>query len=226
MAQAVADSSGMDTATLAAHEVYGRTVRPESVLFNGPEYVDYVKPGTIGHPFFLEALPQTGSIVYRQAAFGEVPLRYDLVLDQVVMTYPGQTAVISLVPEYIESFALGSHQFVRLRADSATGRVLLTGFYEMLQPGPVTLLARHTKRIQQTFVQQTLRFEYRQTDQLFVRTASGAAEVGSLKGLLALLPAHKAEAQRYARQHSLRFGAAQREASALEVLRYYYTLPQ
>ena len=75
-------------------------------------------------------------------------------------------------------------------------------------------------------VQQTLRFEYRQSDQLFVRTTGAAAEVGNLKDLLALLPAHRAEVQRYAHQHSLRFGAAQREASALEVLRYYYTLPR
>lgn len=225
-AQAVADSSTLAAATAAARQVYARTVRPESSLFNGPEYVDNTKPGTIGHQFFLENTPQVGTVVYRQGSFQDVPLRYDLVLDQVVMTYPGQTAVITLVPVYIKSFTLGQHQFARLVADSTTGRIMPTGFYEVLLPGPVSLLARHTKRVQQAFVQQNLRFELRQTDQLFVRTASAAAEVSSLKNLLALLPAHKTEAQRYARQHHLRFAAAQREASALEVLRYYYTLPQ
>lgn len=221
-AQGRADSS----ATTAARQLYAATVRPESSLFNGPEYVDYSKPGSIGHQFFLDAAPQPGSIVYRHASFQAVPLRYDLVLDQVVMTYPGQTAVISLVPDFISSFTMGGHRFARVRADSATGRTMPTGFYEVLLPGPVSLLARHTKRVEQTYVQQALRFEYRQTDQLLVRTASSAAEVTGLKDLLALLPTHKAEAQRYARQHKLRFGAAQREASALEVLRYYYTLPQ
>jgi hypothetical protein len=225
-AQAAADSSALAGATAAARQVYARTVRPESALFNGPEYVDNTKPGTIGHQFFLENTPQIGTVTYRQGTFQDVPLRYDLVLDQVVMTYPGQTGVITLVPTYLNTFSLGSHQFARLVADSTTGRVLPTGFYEVLLPGPVSLLARHSKRVEQAFVQQNLRFEFRQTDQLFVRTASAAAEVSSLKNLLALLPAHKTEAQRYARQHHLRFAAAQREASALEVLRYYYTLPQ
>ena len=225
-AQALADSSTLRAATAVAHEAYSRHVRPESVLFNGPEYVDYVKPGTVGHQFFLEASPQMGTVSYRQGFFQEVPLRYDIVLDQVVMTYPSQTGIITLVPDFINTFSLGSHQFARLLADSAIGRIMPTGYYEVLQPGPVSLLAHHTKRIQQIYVQQTLRFEYRQTDQLYVRTATGAAEVGSLKSLLSLLPAHKTEAQRYARQHNLRFAAAQREASALELLRYYYTLPQ
>ena len=225
-AQVLADSSALRAATAVAHEVYNRQVRPESVLFNGPEYVDYVKPGTVGHQFFLEASPQLGVVSYRQGSFREVPLRYDIVLDQVVMTYPGQTGIITLVPTYISTFSLGSHQFARLLADSAIGRIMPTGFYEVLLPGPVSLLARHAKRIQQTYVQQTLRFEYKQNDQLYVRTADGAAEVASLKSLLALLPAHKTEVQRYARQHNLRFAAAQREASALEALRYYYTLPQ
>ena len=225
-AQAAADSSALATATAAARQAYARTVRPESALFNGPEYVDNTKPGTIGHQFFLENTPQAGTVEYRQGTFQDVPLRYDIVLDQVVMTYPGQTGVITLVPTYLTTFSLGSHQFARLVADSTTGRVLPTGFYEVLLPGPVSLLARHSKRVEQAFMQQTLRFEFRQTDQLFVRTASAAAEVSSLKNLLALLPAHKTEAQRYARQHHLRFAAAQREASALEVLRYYYSLPQ
>ena len=225
-AQAAADSSALATATAAARQAYARTVRPESALFNGPEYVDNTKPGTIGHQFFLENTPQAGTVEYRQGTFQDVPLRYDIVLDQVVMTYPGQTGVITLVPTYLNTFSLGSHQFARLVADSTTGRVLPTGFYEVLLPGPVSLLARHSKRVEQAFMQQTLRFEFRQTDQLFVRTASAAAEVSSLKNLLALLPAHKTEAQRYARQHHLRFAAAQREASALEVLRYYYSLPQ
>jgi hypothetical protein len=225
-AQAPADSSALVAATAVAGEVYSRQVRPESVLFNGPEYVDYVKPGTIGHQFFGEASPQPGTVVYRQGSFQQVPLRYDIVLDQVVMTYPGQTGVITLVPNYISRFSLGSHQFARLLADSATGRAMPTGFYEVLHPGPVSLLARHTKRIQQTYHEQTLRFEYRQSDQLYVRTPDAAAEVSSLKDLLALLPAHQADVQRYARQHRLRFAAAQREASAVEVLRYYDTLPR
>jgi hypothetical protein len=224
-AQAPADSSALTAAVAAAGQVYTRTVRPESLLFNGPEYVDYVKPGTISHPFFLADAPQLGTVVYRGAAFEAVPLRYDLALGQVVASYPGQAAAFTLIPGEVSSFTLGGHRFVRLVADSAS-QALPSGYYDLLLSGPVSLLASHSKKLNQAYVQQALRFEYRQTDKLYVRTARTTAEVSSLKSLLAVLPTHQDEVQRYARQHKLGFGAAQQEASALEALRYYYTLPQ
>jgi hypothetical protein len=220
------DSVAVATAMAAATQQYTRSVRPESVLFNGPEYVNNTLPGTIGHPFFLSAEPQLSSLTYRSAHFEDVPLRYDLALDQLVMTYPNQAIAVILVPDKVASFVLGSHQFVRLLADSATGSALPTGFYEVLLAGPASLLARHTKQVQRATVQQNLRLELKQLDRLFIRTARTSAEVTKLKDLLAVLPAHQAEVQRYARQQNLRFSAAQREASMLSALRYYYTLPQ
>jgi hypothetical protein len=227
-AQSVAnsDSLAIATAVAVATQQYTKAVRPESVLFNGPEYVNYNQPNTIGHQFFGSPDPQQGTITYRGADFQAVLLSYDLARDQVVMTYPNQLATIILVPEEVTVFSLGSHQFVRVSADSATRAALPTGFYELLLPGPVSLLARRTKKTEQTTVQQNLRLEFRQTDKLIVRTPSAAAEVASLKDLLALLPKHRPELQRYARQEQLRFSTAQREASALSLLRHYYTLPQ
>lgn len=220
------DSLAVATAVVAATQQYAQDVQPESVLFNGPEYVNRTLPSTIGHPFFENNAPQLGDLTYRGAQFRGVPLNYDLALDQVVLSYPGQAATVQLVPEHITAFSLGNHQFVRLLADSAAKSTAPTGFYEVLLPGPVSLLARHTKRVAQTTVQQNLRLEFRQTDQLFVRTPGTVAPVDDLKDVLALLPAHKAEVQRYARQQQLRFSAAQREASLLSALRYYASLSQ
>lgn len=221
------DSVAVASAVATATQQYVQQVQPESVLFNGPEYVNRNLPSTIGHPFFGSADPQPGTITYRSAQFQGIPLSYDLALDQVVLTYPSQAVAVMLVPEKIGAFSLGSHQFVRLlAADSSAKSPAPTGFYEVLLSGPVSLLARHTKRVERTTVQQNLRLEFRQTDQLFVRTASTVAPVNNLKDVLNLLPAHKAEVQRYARQQQLRFSAAQREASFLSALRYYASLPQ
>lgn len=220
------DSSAVAAAVQVARATYTRLAQPESVLFSGPEYVDRTLPGTIGHQFFEGPETQLGEVTYRGASFQNIPLRYDLTLDRVVLTYPNQVAHIMLVPEQLTDFSLGSRHFVRVLGDSAAGAVLRTGFYELLQPGPVSLLARHTKFQRQTTVGQSLQFDFKQVDKLFARTSSTAAEITNLKDLLALLPAHKQEVQRYARQQKLRFSAARRAASALAALRYYYTLPQ
>ena len=220
------DSLTVTAAVAAASQQYERAVQPESGLYNGPEYVNYTQPGTIGHQFFQQAEAQMGTIFYSGATYQHVPLSYDLALDKVVLTYPNQAATVALVSEKVRDFTLGSHQFVRLAADSAAKGALPTGFYEVLLAGPVSLLARHTKKVNQTIVQQNLRLEFRQTDKLFAKTANAASEITSLKSLLALLPAHKTEAQQYARSHKLSFGAAERQESALSLLRYFYTLPQ
>lgn len=225
-AAATADSVAVMAAVGAATQQYTRSVRPESILFNGPEYVNHTQPGIIGNQFFLSAEPQLGTVTYHDGHFQAVPLSYDLTLDQLVMTYPNQAVTITLVAEKVAAFSLGAHQFVRVVGDSATAATLATGFYEVLVPGQVSLLVRHTKRLQQTTVQQNLRQEFKPTDRLFIRAPRAAAEVTNLKSLLAALPAHQAEVQRYARQQRLSFGNGQREASALSALRYYYTLPQ
>lgn len=223
---AKADSVALAAAVATAGQRYTSAVELESSLYNGPEYVNYVKPGTIGHQFFLTADPQRGALTYRGASFRDALLNYDLVLDQVVLTYPNQAVTITLPADKVAAFELGGREFVRLTAttDSAAQGELPTGFYEVVLPGPVSLLARHSKRISQTQVQQNLRLEFKQTDKLFARTATASATISGLKDLLALLPAHQTEVQRYARQQRLRFSATQREASARSALRYYYTL--
>jgi hypothetical protein len=228
VAQAIAnpDSVATAAAVMAATQHYIKAVQTEAVLYSGPEYVDQTKPGTIGHQFFLSAEPQIGTVTYRNAYFQDVTMRYDLLLDRLVVTYPNQVANIVLVPENLSDFSLNGRRFVHVLGDSSTSAVLPTGFYELLRAGPVSLLARHTKYVQQTMAHQSLQFEFKQIDKLFARSGSTVVEVGRLKDLLTLLPAHKMDVQRYARQQKLRFSATQREASAVKALRYYYTLPQ
>ncbi|MBJ6143242.1 hypothetical protein [Hymenobacter sp. BT559] len=224
-APTAADSVALAAAVEAATQHYTKATQAESVLFSGPEYVDPTKPGAIGHQFFVSNEPQLGTVTYRNAYFQQVPLRYDIVLDRVVLTYPNQVANIMLVPEALTDFSIQDRRFIHVLGDSSASALLRTGFYELLQPGPVNLLARHVKYLQQTTDNQSLVFKFRQIDKLIARSGSTAVEVGRLKDLLALLPAHRTEVQRYARQQKLRFSAAQREASALKALRYYYTLP-
>ncbi|MGI4833023.1 MAG: hypothetical protein ACRYFK_06125 [Janthinobacterium lividum] len=221
---AAADSAAVAASVVAATRTYTSVLSLATVLYDGAEYVDYTVPGTRGHQFFGGPEAQTGSVVYRSGTFANLPLRYDLVRDQPILLYPGQAVAIMLVPEKVASFTLGTHRFVRVVGDSLTAGALPTGFYELLADGPVRLLARHSKRVLQAIISQTLTLEYRQTDALYVRTATATAEVSNLKKLLELLPSHQDEVQRYARQQQLSFAPAGRAESAERLLRYYYTL--
>lgn len=213
-----------DSAVARARQVYTAAIGTQSVLYNGAEYVDYTSPGTRGHQFFGGPEVQVGNVTYRGGTFSHVPLRYDIVRDQPVLLYPGQAAALMLVPAKVANFSLGSHRFVRVVRDSTVASDLPTGFYELLADGPVRLLARHQKRVVQTIISQNLALEYRQTDAVYLRTATTTAEVSGLKELVALLPDHQAEVQQYAKQQRLSFAPANRAASAEQALTYYYSL--
>ena len=222
----VADTSATAAGLAVARQRYTRALGTESVLFDGPEYVDNTSVGTVGHPFFESPEPQLGSVQYRGGSFRGVLLRYDIATDQLVLSYPNQVGNVALLPDKVSAFTIGSHRFVRVVPDSATRATLPAGYYEVLLAGPVSLLARHAKHTEKRVKLQTLTLNYEQTDQLFARTATGATEVSSLGRLLALLPpAHQADLKRYARQYSLRFNATERVASSLQLLRYEATLP-
>ncbi|TPG63539.1 hypothetical protein [Hymenobacter nivis] len=220
-----ADSAAVAAAVAAAGRTYRAALHTGAVLYDGPEYVDYTTPGTRGHQFFGGPAPQAGTVQYRGGAFDNVLMRYDLLRDQPVLLYPGEGATVALVAGKVAGFTLGPHRFVRVAGgDSLAAGALPAGFYELLVDGPVRLLARHRKQVQRVTISQNLAQEYQQTDQLFGRSATAAAELTSLKKLLALLPTHQAEVQRYARQQGLKFSSAERVASAERALRYYYSL--
>jgi hypothetical protein len=219
------DSTLVAEAVQAATQQYVAAVQPESSLFNGTEYLNYAPVGAVSHQFFSEEKPQLGTVHYGGAYFENLLLNYDLVLNCVVLTYPSRLITISLPSERVSAFTLGEHSFVRLSVDSAKGPSMPTGFYEELRGGPLSLLALRIK-VYQAVSLQPLHFGYRQTDRLFIKTATATNEVTNLKHLVALLPAHKADVQRYAHQQQLRFTAAEREASATKLLRYYFTLVQ
>ncbi|RZK62090.1 MAG: hypothetical protein EOO59_03455 [Hymenobacter sp.] len=227
---AAAQIVGADSAAVAAsakllRQAYVAGLQTESVLYDGPEYVDYTTPGTRGHQFFLGPEVQMGTVSYRGGYFNEVPLRYDLLRDQPVLLFPGQAVAVALVPGKLPAFSLGSHRFVRIEGDTLAANALPAGYYELLVEGPVRLLARYTKRVRQNLIGGALMLEYQQSTLLFARTATAVTELSSLKKLMALLPeAQRPELQRYARQQHLKFGAEQRAEAAERLLRYYYTL--
>ena len=217
------DTAATTAAVAAAGRTYAAALGTDRMLYDGPEYVDYTTPGTRGHQFFEQSQAQTGSVAYRGGTFVDVPLGYDLLRDELLLFYPSLTATIVLPAAHVAGFTLGSRRFVRLVGDTLAG-ALPTGYYELLAEGPVRLLARHRKLVHQTIISQALTLEYQQADELFVRTPTTTAAVTSLKKLLALLPAHQTELQRYARQQHLSFKPTDRAASAGQLLRYYYSL--
>lgn len=224
-----ADSGALATAAGQLAQRYAAGRGYEARLYDGPEYVAYVKSYVEGHPFFESAATQPATIIYDGAAYPGVPLRYDLVRGQLVLPHPPSGLQLRLVNERVARFSVGGHTFVRLVADSTAGAEspIRTGFYDLLVEGPgVRLLAARRKNVQERTTAEGKVGEVSQKNDYFLEKDARYYPVASAKEVTRLLPESRAALRQYARTQKLRFRGASREPALMALLRYYATLPR
>lgn len=195
----------------------------ESGLYNGPLYTDYVPAGTQGHRFFGPA-PQAASLTYAGRAYEGVPLRYDLIRDQLVLTAPNGRQEMTLVPELVGGFVLGGHVFTHVSVDSSAGSPVRAGFYEVLVAGPVRLLAAHRKALQKRSSAGRVESEITASDAYFLEKNRQYYTVEKAGALVALFPEHKAALRQYSRSNHLNFRPEGRAEALAALVRYEATL--
>ena len=215
------------TAVAAFQERYNDSFTNHPELLSGPEYVNYTLRyhQRTGFPFFLAPDLQRGSVSCNDHYFANQLLAYDVVLDQLVLQYPGSPYRLRLVNDKVQGFTIQDHQFVRLTADSTAGNSFRTGFYEVLTEGRAQILARRAKRLHEQLGQSYIDVEFLTGDKLFLKKDGHYFPFTKKKNLLSLLADRGREVQKYVQAHKLKFNKKRFEASAVELARYYSSLP-
>ncbi|MDR3716911.1 MAG: hypothetical protein P4L51_29225 [Puia sp.] len=131
-----------------ALQFYHEYLTPETRLYRGGQYADYVYLLNEGHPFFLENHLQKGSLFYDSVFYGDIDLQYDLVKGLVVIKDPWKIYKIFLINQQLYWFKIGSHLFVNL-LDTLNKSSPGGGFYEQLYQGRITLYKKETKEIKE-----------------------------------------------------------------------------
>jgi hypothetical protein len=109
----------------------------QSRIYNGSEQIGYF--ALVGHPYFEDENKQMGVMVYEGVKYRDVPMLYDLIKDQLIIS-DSSGNLIGLAGERISAFFLFGHQFIQTPH----------GFCDLLYSGPVTILAKRKKRIDET----------------------------------------------------------------------------
>lgn len=224
-----ADSGARATTASRLTQRYAASRGYEARLYDGPEYVAYVKSYVQGHPFFESAAARPATIVYDGATYPNVPLRYDLVRGQLVLAHPPSGLELRLVNEKVARFSVGGHTFVRLVADSTAGAdsPIRTGFYDILVEGQgLRLLASRRKNVQERNAAEGKVGEVSQKNDYFLQQNARYYPVTSAKEVTRLFPASKAALRQFARTQKLTFRGASREPSLVALTQYLTTLPR
>jgi hypothetical protein len=186
-----------------AGDVYNPFIYKQSRLYNGIEHLGYSIRIT-GHAYFLKKELQTGSIVYDELEFVNVPMLYDLLKDQVVVQHSNGFSKVGLVSEKVKEFTLLNHHFIRLEADSLAGRLIFTGFYEELYTGKLSVLAKRIKFIEETIKDELLR-DFIQQNYFYIKKEGVYYAIKNYKGLMRVLKDKAPAVKQYLRKNRIKF---------------------
>jgi hypothetical protein len=224
LAQQLPDSASFHQSTALLRQYVRDRLSPDSRLYNGYEYIRNGTPAR-GFPFFDSDGLQNAQLTYDGILYRDMPLEYDLVLDEVVIhDYTGKI-LIGLISEKIDHFSIGSHEFRYFPADQANpaSGPPSQGFYEvLLSSDAITLLARREKKL----VLPSNREDPARYDQQNFYFLHKDGRFYSVDGRIALLEAmkdRKDALKKYIRENKLHF-KKQLETALIRTTAYYMQL--
>ncbi|SIT86420.1 hypothetical protein [Pontibacter indicus] len=219
------DTSFVSNAVSDALRQYRTAVGVHAHLYNGPEYFVPVKTYVKGHQFYQDKIYQNGAVKYDGTWFEDVPMLYDLVLDELVIVNHGSGQAQRLVKSRVDAFNLHGHNFVRLQADSTTSVSIQPGFYDMLHSGSVQVLMKREKILFERASTEGMEGEYRDIDKFFLVKDGVYHQVSSKRSVMRVLQDQKKPLNKFASANKLRF-RKNRENAIVRIAEHYDSLQQ
>lgn len=203
--------------------LYNRAVKSQSLIYNGPEYNEPNLP-TKGHPYFINDFMEEGSVNYEGELYDEIPLLYDLIKDRVIIEHydqSGRGVQLELHADRIVEFSLYGHRFRRISADSTNN--VRSGFYDVLYDGPIKVLAKRRKKVNESVTNDGVELQYKSNDQHLIFYNGSYYYVNGKAGLLKVLKDKKKDLSQYIKKSQVDFGA-DKEGAIVKVVQYYDSL--
>lgn len=214
----VSDSLFVQAASQQAVLRYEQAMAKQEHVYEGNEYVAHDHRIKI-HPFYPTDSLLAGNITYKGIRYHDVPMLYDIVRDEVAVQPPEGGYRIRVHPDKITTFSLGQHQFIRLVGDSTTG--VATGFYEILNNGPVQVLAHRIKTVHEDISSGTYKADYLVKDRFYIRKEGHYYETRTKRSVLSLFPDQAKTLRKYLRANHLKFNDEHREQAITQAVKRY-----
>jgi hypothetical protein len=211
-----ADTSQTNPATAEATTTFRQVVQLQKEIYTGAEHIGYA-PNIQGVAYFLQKEWLPGSVLYDGILYENESLMYDQVKDKlVVKRFDGFG--VELRSEKISYFTLPGHTFVYIPGGFSNG--LKEGFYEQLAAGPLSILARRAKVVEEQMDVAQLRQQFVATTAYYALKGNTVHGIKNKASLLALADGKKSELQQHLRKKGINF-KQDREQALIAVAGYY-----
>ncbi|MEJ8757490.1 hypothetical protein WG947_10805 [Pontibacter sp. H259] len=217
------DTSFIQQSVTNAVQSYSEAMGLQAHIYNGPEYYQPAKPYLTGHQFFGSKNYEPSAVYYDGAWFNNVPLLYDVMIDEVITTHKASGYSQMLVKAKLDTFKLHGHTFIHIQNSSAATKTIAPGYYDLLHNGSIQVLSQRKKELQERATQTGMEGEYNEVDKFYVVKDGVYTQVASKVALLKVLRDKKKPLNKYARANKLKF-RKQRESAIVSIAKHYETL--
>lgn len=209
-----------------AVQQYHRFIGHSAPIYNGPAYLVYDHLLFSGHPYFQTVGFHNGYIMYDNILYENVPLKFDVVKDNIVTSEPAGVLQFSLFNEKIRYFNVMGHTFVRIVRDSTHD--VSTGFYDELYRGShVNLYRKDFKKIWDDLSASDaggIRRIVDSSSTYYVNMNNSFHSVAGRKQLLNVFKDKRPEIRQFIRKNKFKFRRDDRESSMIRTVAYYDSL--
>ncbi len=179
-------------------------LKEKSNLYNGAAY-DAYGHGASGTPFFIADTIVKGPVFYDGFLYEDVPLKYDMVNDELLSTYYYDNSLLRLVKNKVGYFYIGGHYFIRLD-ENEKNLADPSGFCELLYNDKKTLvLAKRTKKLQLSANAEDRSSVFVQYNQYFVYKDNQYLPVNSEGDLIKIFNDKAQEIKNFMRGKKIRY---------------------
>lgn len=172
-----------------------------SPLYNGIVHTGY--PKTIaGIPYFFSPDWINGTVNFENVIYQQVPIKYDLVADQLIVKRPDGFG-INLFSPRVSWFMMYDSKFIYIDSKSFNGS-LLPGFYQQIQEGKVQLVFKRSKKMNEKI---TTKVDQQFVDivKFYIIQANTVHEVKNLSSVLTVLNDRRKELKDFLKVNKLKY---------------------
>ena len=194
---------------------------PADAIFNGREHILY-HPQISGTAYFDSGGWQKGPILYQNILYKDVPMKYDLVADELVVFHVNGYSRVVLFTPWIQTFTLGNSKFVYLEAGEAP--LSRAGLYQELVKGSTGLYAKRLKLISETASTFAVERKFENRYSYFVLMNGKYHKVNSRKDAMALLKDKKNQVRSKLKAAGIRRFKPNLDLALTKTIEYYNEL--
>lgn len=161
-----------------------------------------------------------GTVYYDGQRYENIPMMYDIVFDELVITHANGYENILLQSPKVKYFSLHDHNFKRFESGREINADMKTGFYDEVYTGKTKILVRRIKQRQEKIVEKKVIALFPGKNFYYVKKDERYYSVHSKKSFFALFPGQKKELRKELRENRIKFRKNREAAIITMVARY------